>query len=119
MQTTLCTPRVDATIFGTASLLTLALGGVAPERLGAPEPVGGEEETAMAGLWLSADHTVRLELGTDWSYESRVQGRRRAAKGTYRPAGPGLVLRDETGLRTPVTVAENGLEMAGHLLSRV
>ena len=119
MQTSLCAPRVDATIFGTASLLTLALGGVAPEQLAAPVPVAGAEETTLAGLWLSADHTVRLELGTDWSYESRVQGRRRAAKGTYRPAGTGLVLRDSSGLRTPVAVAGDGLEMAGHQLFRV
>jgi hypothetical protein len=112
------TPRVDATIFGATSLLTLALGGVAPERLAAPVPVAGEEARGLAGMWLSADNTVRLQLGADWSYLGRVEGRRRAAKGTYRSEGAGLVLRDETGLRTPVTVAEDVLEMAGHHLFR-
>jgi hypothetical protein len=29
------------------------------------------------------------------------------------------VLRDDTGLRTTVTVAEDALEMAGHLLFKV
>jgi hypothetical protein len=53
------------------------------------------------------------------SYRGRVEGRRRTAKGTYHPSATGLVLRDESGLRTPVTVvAEDGLEMAGHQLFR-
>lgn len=113
------THRVDATIFGAASLLTLALGGVAAEQLAGPVPVGSGQEAALVGIWLSADNTVRLQLGADWSYRGRVEGRQRAAKGTYRPEGPGLVLRDETGLRTPVTVADDSLEMAGHHLFRV
>ncbi len=119
MPTTLCPPRVDATIFGAASLLTLALGGVAPEHLAVPAPVATEDAEALAGLWRSADNTVRLKLGADWSYLGRVEGRRRAAKGTYRPDSAGLVLRDESGLRTPVTVAEHRLEMAGHHLFRI
>lgn len=112
------TTNVDTTIMGAPSLLTLALGGVAPERLAPPRPAvtGGAED--LAGMWLSADKAVRLRLGADWSYLGRVQGRRRAAKGTYRPEGAGLLLRDETGLRTPVTVAEDMLEMAGHHLFR-
>ena len=112
------TPRVDATIFGAASLLTLALGGVAAERIAAPLPTGAEDAAVLAGVWLSADHTVRLRLGADWSYLGRVEGRHRVAKGTYRPEGAGLVLRDDTGLRTPVAVAEDVLEMAGHQLFR-
>ncbi|MGW4940623.1 Atu4866 domain-containing protein [Actinoplanes sp. NPDC004185] len=112
------TPRVDTTIFGATSLLTLALGGVAPEQLTAPVPVASGHAEAVAGLWLSADKTVRLRLDADWSYLGRVAGRHRAAKGTYRPEGTGLVLRDDTGLRTPVTVADDVLEMAGHQLFR-
>jgi hypothetical protein len=111
--------RVDMTIFGAADLLTLALGGVAPEQLAVAVPVAADEEPALAGTWLSADSTVWLRLGPDWSYLGCVEGRHRAAKGTYRPDGAGLLLRDETGLRTPVTVAGDGLEMAGHQLFRV
>jgi hypothetical protein len=110
------TPRVDATIFGAASLLTRALGGVAPERIATPLPAGADDAALLAGVWLSADSTVRLQLGADWSYLGRIEGRRRVAKGTYRAEGAGLVLRDDTGLRTPVTVAEDVLEMAGHQL---
>jgi len=111
--------RVDATIFGATPLLTLALGGVAPERITRPGPVAPGEPDPLVGIWLSADHTVRLQLAADRSYRSSVAGRRRAAQGTYRPEGAGLLLRDETGLRTPVAVAEDGLEMAGHQLFRV
>ena len=108
------TNNVDATIFGTAPLLALALGGSddlrhAPERPAEP-PEG------FTGLWRNADGTVRLCLAADWSYEGRVAGRRRSSRGTYRPDGAGLVLSDESGLRTPVVVAEYGLEMAGHQL---
>ncbi|MEU8232494.1 Atu4866 domain-containing protein [Actinoplanes sp. NPDC048967] len=112
------TSRVDTTIFGATSLLTLALGGVAPEQITVPAPVASEDAEAVAGLWLSADKTVRLRLDADWSYLGRVAGRHRAAKGTYRPEGTGLVLRDDTGLRTPVTIADDVLEMAGHHLFR-
>lgn len=112
------THRVDATIFGATSLLALALGGVAPERVAAPTRPAPDDPDALVGIWLSADNTVRLHLAADWSYRGSVAGRQRAAKGTYRPEGAGLVLRDETGLRTPVAVAEDGLEMAGHQLFR-
>jgi hypothetical protein len=117
------TQRVETTISGATSLLTRALGGVAAERLGASGPAAAQDAAgdaaALAGIWLSADRTVRLQLGADWSYRGRVEGRRRDAKGTYRPEGSGLVLCDETGLRTPVTVAEDSLELAGHHLFRV
>jgi len=112
-------PQVDTTIFGASALLTLALGGVAPERLAVPSPVGTDDAAALAGIWLSADSTVKLQLGADWSYLGSVEGRRRTARGTYRPDGSGLVLRDDTGLRTSVTVVEDILEMAGHQLYKV
>ncbi|GAA3346272.1 hypothetical protein GCM10020358_56660 [Amorphoplanes nipponensis] len=112
-------PRVDTTIFGATSLLTLALGGVTPDCFAAPVPVAEGEAEAVVGIWHNADRTVRLQLGADWSYQGRVEGRDRPAQGTYRPAGSGLVLRDRTGLRTPVTVAGDVLEMAGHQLFRV
>lgn len=112
------TPRVDTTILDTASLLTLALGGVAAEQLAAcdPVPVTDEEARALVGVWLNADRTVRLHLAADWSYVGSVAGRHRGARGTYRTGGAGLLLRDETGLHTPVAVVEHGLEMAGHQL---
>ena len=113
------TPRVDTTIFGATSLLTLALGGVAPEQLAVPVPAADEDEAAaLVGVWLSADQMVRLQLASDWSFLGSVAGRHRTAKGTYRSEGAGLVLRDESGLRTPVAVADDGLEMAGHQLFR-
>ena len=110
------TSRVDATIFGTASLLALTLGGVGAERLAASVPAAGEEVAGLAGIWISADRTVRLQLRADGSYRGSVAGRHRTATGTYRPEGAGLVLHDDTGLRTPVTVAEYALERAGHQL---
>ncbi|GAA2491613.1 hypothetical protein [Winogradskya humida] len=110
--------RVDTTIFGTASLLTLAFGGSAdiPVPLNPPRPDG--PPVGFVGFWQNADGSVRLCLAEDWSYEGRVEGRRRAAKGTYSPYDGGLVLRDESGLRTPVLVADDRLEMAGHQLHR-
>ena len=110
------TSRVDATIFGAASLLALPLGG--GERLAAPVPGGSEDVAALVGVWLTADRTVRLQLRADCTYRSRVEGRHRAATGSYRTEGDGLVLQDDTGLRTPVTVAGYALEMAGHQLFR-
>jgi len=111
-------PRVDTTILDTTLLLTLALGGVAAEQLAASPavPVTDEEARALVGVWLNADRTVRLHLAEDWSYVGSVAGRHRGAKGIYRPGGAGLLLCDETGLRTPVAVLEHGLEMAGHQL---
>ncbi|AGZ38751.1 hypothetical protein [Actinoplanes friuliensis] len=113
-------PRVDATIFGAAPLLALALGGVPTERIteGATTPITPDELPLLIGEWLNPDHTVRLRLSADWSFEGRVEGRDRGAKGTYRPDGAGLVLRDVSGLRTAVAVAEDVLEMAGHQLFR-
>src|SRR5690349_11354135 len=109
------TQRVDATIFSTASLLALAFGGTETIKGGSlPRPAGPPE--GFAGLWRNADGTVRLCLGEDWSYEGSVAGRRRSARGTYRRDSAGLVLSDESGLRTRVVVADDGLEMAGHQL---
>ncbi|WP_199516965.1 hypothetical protein [Nucisporomicrobium flavum] len=107
--------RVDTTIFGTASLLALALGGAEDALRPEPERPDGPPE-GFTGLWRNADGTVRLCLAADWSYEGSVAGRRRSAKGTYRREGSLLELSDESGLRTPVVVAEYGLEMAGHQL---
>jgi len=110
------TSRVDATIFGAASLLALPLGGSGREQLAAPVPVASEDAAALVGIWLSADRTVRLQLRADLSYRGRVEGRHRTATGSYRLEGTGLVLQDDTGLRTPVTVRGYALEMAGHQL---
>ncbi|OJF12570.1 hypothetical protein [Couchioplanes caeruleus] len=113
------TSDLDATIFTSASLLALAFGGKSDDavRLSQPRPDGRPDD--YAGYWRNADDTVRLVLGEDWSYEGKVAGRRRNAKGTYRPDGAGLLLSDESGLRTRVEPAEYGLEMAGHQLFKV
>ncbi|MEV4703703.1 hypothetical protein [Actinoplanes sp. NPDC049316] len=109
------TVPVDTTIFGTASLLALALGGAENALRPEPHRPDGPPE-GFTGLWRNADGTVRLCLAADWSYKGSVAGRRRGAKGTYRREGAHLLLSDESGLRTPVLVAEDGLEMAGHQL---
>ena len=110
-------PRVDTTIFGTSALLTLAFGGSAtPVQITMPRPEGPPD--GHVGFWRNEDGSVRLCLAEDWSFEGHIEGRRRPAKGTYHPYGEGLVLRDESGLRTPITVADDALEMAGHRLVR-
>lgn len=111
--------RIDATIFGTASLLALALGGTRDDTLRHPGPQPDEPPADFAGVWRNADGSVRLCLGDDWSYEGRVEGRDRSARGTYVPAGRGLLLQDDSGLRTSVSVGDHGLEMAGHHLFKV
>ncbi|WP_306206691.1 hypothetical protein [Actinoplanes sp. RD1] len=107
----------STTIFGTASLLTLALSGTDTLEVTLNHPA--TPPAGFVGFWQNANGSVRLCLAGDGSYEGRIAGRRRTARGTYHPADGGLVLRDETGLRTPVTRAADGLEMAGHQLFRV
>ncbi|MFI7602694.1 hypothetical protein [Actinoplanes sp. NPDC049681] len=107
--------RVDATIFPTTSLLALAFGDADKiDRITLPRPAGPPE--GFAGFWRNADGTVRLCLAEDWSYEGKVAGRRRSARGTYRRDDEGLVLSDESGLRTRIAVGDGRLEMAGHQL---
>ena len=109
-----CAPRVDTTILDAAALLALALGGAALDVC--PQPVA--PDPALAGLWRSADGTVRLRLERDGTYQGSVAGRHRTARGTYRADGPELLLRDDTGLRTTVTRLDDRLEMAGYDLHR-
>lgn len=118
-------PRVDATILGTASLLALAMGGAtepggATERFELVRPASAtaddDLDAALAGLWVSADREVQLQLNTDGSYGSSVAGRKRAAQGTYRVAGPALHLRADTGLATVGTLSDGAVELAGHRL---
>jgi hypothetical protein len=116
-------PRIDATILGTASLLALAIGGAtieAPVGSTAPPSVINDGATAanLAGSWVSADKEVRLKLGADGRYERSVKGRAKSAKGTYKLDGATLRLRDDSGLRTDVTVYDGALELAGHQLIR-
>ncbi|GGQ69343.1 hypothetical protein [Couchioplanes azureus] len=113
------TKDLDATIFTSASLLALAFGGKPDDAVTLSQPRPDGRPGDYAGYWRNADDTVRLWLAEDWSYEGKIAGRRRSAKGTYRPDGDGLLLSDETGLRTRVERAEYGLEMAGHLLHKV
>jgi len=109
--------RIDTTVLDASSLLALALSG-RPEEVsrvpahGSAAP-GGE---APVGVWLSPDGTVRLDIRTDGTYAGRVTGRKRAAQGTYRVQGATMTLRDDSGLRTPVTLRDGALEMAGHRL---
>lgn len=114
------TQRVDATILPAEQLLALALGGTPAEHFGVRTrpPAAAEQAWTLSGAWRNADNTVRLQLAGDWSYLAHVAGRDRCVWGTYEAVGTGLLLRDESGLRTPVTVSEDGLEMAGHQLFR-
>jgi putative ligand-binding protein with streptavidin-like fold len=109
----------DTTVLGTSSLLALVMGTAAGE---AGPPPGHRPATvadkAPVGRWRSADGAVRLEIKTDGTYAGAVAGRKRAAHGTYRVDGTTMTLRDDTGLRTPVTLYQGELEMAGHRLGR-
>lgn len=115
-------PRIDTTILGAATLLALAMGtgsGPTEFELAPPAAATADADTAHhAGVWLSADGTVRLALAPDGTYERSVAGRKRAARGTYRVADRSVLLRDDNGLRTSATFADDALEMAGHLLYR-
>ena len=113
------TPRVNATIFESSALLALVFSGI--DELAPPltEQSTGDIARPLAGVWANPANTVQLHLGDDGSYESSVAGRSTISKGVYGPDGTGVLLRDESGLRIPVVVTENGLEMAGHRLFRV
>jgi hypothetical protein len=106
-------PRVDATIFGAASLLALAMGDVAHAAATADRP-----PTEMVGHWRSADGTVRLAMANDGTYQRSVAGRHRTESGTYRTDGTTVLLRADSGLPTTVTPVGDALEMAGHRLFR-
>jgi hypothetical protein len=116
-------PRIDATILGAASLLALAMGPGMPDTgtsaPGTQSVVGtGTAAADLVGEWVSPDGTVRLNLGADGRYDRSLAGRARPAHGTYRLDGSGLLLRDDSGLRTDVTVQTDALELAGHRLLR-
>ena len=104
----------DATILDTAALLAPALHG---NPLGPPAHRPAVDP-AVTGMWQSTDGTVRLTLEPDGTYRGTVAGRSRAARGTYRVDGPSVLLRDDSGLRTPVTRLGDTLAMAGYDLHR-
>jgi hypothetical protein len=109
---------LDTTVLGTSSLLALAMADAAT---GADAPVvqpASLTGNALVGRWRTPDGAVRLEIKTDGTYAGAVAGRKRAAHGTYRVDGTTITLRDDTGLRTPVTLHTDRLEMAGHRLNR-
>jgi hypothetical protein len=118
-------PRIDATILGAASLLALALAGAGstPTRhirtAPAEAAVVKDGAAAYAGVWMSADDAVRLDLSADLTYARSIVGRRATAVGTYSIDRAGLLLRDSSGLRTAVTPVGDDLEMAGYRLSRI
>jgi Agrobacterium tumefaciens protein Atu4866 len=120
--------RLDVIILGAASVLALALasgGGEAEvtqrfETVPAPAVAVAEQGAeAYVGVWMSADDTVRLDISADGTYARTVIGRTTAARGLYHVDGAGLQLRDESGLRTTVTSVPGGLEMAGHVLTKI
>ncbi len=111
--------HVDTTVLDAAALLAVAVGarpseqdgtrGRTPAKMTVPAPVG---------VWLSSDGTVRLDIKTDGTYAGKVAGRKRRAHGTYDLDGGTLTLSDDSGLRTPVSIGDDVLEMAGHRLGR-
>lgn len=112
-------PQVDTTVLGTSALLALVLRGDGPVPAGPLEPAPARSAAAApVGRWRSADGVVRLTVRTDGTYAGTVAGRKRAAHGTYRLDGTTMLLRDDCGLGTPVTVHDGTLEMAGHRLGR-
>ncbi|GAA0473293.1 hypothetical protein Ade02nite_86540 [Paractinoplanes deccanensis] len=108
-------PHVDATVLDAAALLAIAMRGLEAghDTLG----VAPAKVTTPVGSWRSADGTVRLDIRTDGTYAGSIAGRRKPARGTYQLDGATMTLRDDSGLRTPVTVREGVLEMAGHRLA--
>ena len=119
-------PRIDATILGAASLLTLAMAGggtaEATERFQTVPPPAVAVKPSVAafvGIWMSADDEVRLDVSADGTYERTVVGRRKPARGTYRVDGTALLLRDESGICTTVTSVNGALEMAGYRLAKI
>jgi hypothetical protein len=111
--------HVDTAVLDAAALFAIAMGGQAAEQPG----TSGRMPTRVAvsapvGIWLSADGTVRLDIRTDGTYAGKVAGRKRRPQGTYDLAGRTLTLSDDSGLRTPVAVGDEVLEMAGHRLGR-
>ncbi|SFF59948.1 protein Atu4866 [Actinoplanes philippinensis] len=116
-MTTSCDLSVDLTVLDAASVLAIAMGGTEDPYRGAtptrPLVVTG---AAVVGAWRSPDGVVKLQLRGDGTYAGEVAGRRRPARGTYRIEGESVVLRDDSGLNTPVHVHDGELEMAGHRL---
>jgi hypothetical protein len=118
-------PRIDATILGAASLLALAMGSAGPTPIRhirtAPVEAAAAEDgaAAYAGVWLSADDAVRLDLSADLTYARSVVGRKATAIGRYTVDGATLHLRDSSGLANTVTSVSGDLVMAGYRLSRV
>ncbi|MEV6306170.1 Atu4866 domain-containing protein [Actinoplanes sp. NPDC051861] len=108
---------LDTTVLDAASLLAIAMGGATDV---GTCPVTGRPrvvtDAAVVGAWRSADGVVRLQLRRDGTYAGEVAGRRRQARGTYRVDGGSVLLHDDSGLNTPVTVHDGELEMAGHRL---
>ena len=109
-------PRVDTTVLDAAALLAIAMGRLPSDAAGRGLATARMTLAAPVGAWRNADGTVRLDVRTDGTYASKVAGRKRTARGTYRVEGATLTLADDSGLRTPVTVRDGVLEMAGHRL---
>lgn len=108
---------LDTTVLDATALLAIAMGGAAdPGGRPSAAPPKVMTDAAVVGAWRSADGVVRLQLRTDGTYAGAVAGRRRPARGTYQIDGTYVLLHDESGLDTPVTVREGELEMAGHRL---
>ena len=116
-------PRADTTILGAATLLALAMGsGTAVTEFEIAHPPATTASGTghdYAGVWMSADDAVRLDLSGDGTYARSVVGRKQVALGTYRVDGARLQLRDSDGLHTTVTSFDDALEMAGYRLFRV
>ncbi|GIF44919.1 Atu4866 domain-containing protein [Actinoplanes xinjiangensis] len=116
-MTTSCEHRVDFTVLDAASILAIAMGGVGGTDAGPlATPPRMSTGAAVVGAWRSPDGAVKLRLRRDGTYAGEVAGRRRPARGTYLIDGESVVLRDDSGLHTPVYVHDGELEMAGHRL---
>jgi hypothetical protein len=110
------TISLDTTVLGAASLLALALGADSAVATDAIRPDLPIKTRPPVGVWRTADGAVLLNIRTDGTYAGKVAGRRRPAHGTYDLEGGRMTLSDDSGLRTPVTLTDGALEMAGHRL---
>ncbi|GIE98341.1 Atu4866 domain-containing protein [Paractinoplanes rishiriensis] len=112
-------PHVDTTVLDAAALLAMAMGdSLSRTAASLRRTPTAYPETAPVGAWRTPDGTVRLDIRTDGTYDGQVAGRKRRAHGTYLFDGSTMMLSDDSGLNTSVTVFDGGLEMAGHRLGR-
>lgn len=110
---------VNATILDVAAMLALAM---ADERAASDGAVASGRQPAdeagalHAGVWISTDGAVRLDLHPNGRYALRIAGRHRRTEGTYRADRLTVLLESDGGLRTTAQLTDDTLHLAGNPL---